>query len=284
MRAAPVDLGGDLATERPKMLAMLGAMAPPDDVVSTATRVGEIDVVDIDVVQPDVQVTDGELRILYVRGGDYALGDAATSVGLASELLRRVGARAVSVDYRLAPEHPAPAAVEDVLAGGLVASASAADVGQPRLAEALLGLGLICWAIVGSMILSRLVFRPPLPDALVPTMAIEIAPAAVATIAYLTIDGGRTGPFAAALAGYGILMIAAQGPLLPRYLRLPFSLGTWAFTFSWAAAEGVDRGVDLRVRFPVDDAALSALHDRAFGSPSTTVHPWARQLDRHSLT
>lgn len=30
-------------------------------------------------------------------------------------------------------------------------------------------------------------------------------------------------------------MIAAQGPLLPRYLRLTFSLGTWAFTFSWAA-------------------------------------------------
>ena len=30
-------------------------------------------------------------------------------------------------------------------------------------------------------------------------------------------------------------MVAAQLPLLPRYLRLPFSLGTWAFTFSWAA-------------------------------------------------
>lgn len=121
------------------------------------------------------------------------------------------------------------------VAGGLVASASAADVGQPRLAQVMLGLGLVCWAIVGSMVLGRLVFRPPLSDALVPTMAIEVAPAAVATIAYLTLTDGRVDVFAAGLAGYGLLMVAAQGPLLPRYLRLPFSVGTWAFTFSWAA-------------------------------------------------
>lgn len=69
------------------------------------------------------------------------------------------------------------------VAGGLVASASASDVGQPLLAEAMLGLGLVCWAIVGSMILGRLVFRPPLADALLPTTAIEVAPAAVASIA-----------------------------------------------------------------------------------------------------
>ncbi len=121
------------------------------------------------------------------------------------------------------------------VAGGLVASASASDVGQPRLAQTMLGLGLVCWAIVGSMILGRLIFRPPLPDALVPTMAVEVAPAAVASIAYLSINGGRIDLFAAALAGYGLLMVAAQGPLLPRYRRLTFSLGTWAFTFSWAA-------------------------------------------------
>ena len=43
-------------------------------------------------------------------------------------------------------------------------------------------------------------------------------------------------------------------------------------------------GDDIRVRFRVDDAALSALHGRAFGSDSAAVHPWARQLEHHSLT
>lgn len=121
------------------------------------------------------------------------------------------------------------------VAGGLVASAGAAEVGQPRLAEVMLGLGLICWAIIGSMIMARLIFRPPLPDALVPTMAIEVAPAAVASLAHFFANGGRVDFFAAVLAGYGLLMVAAQLPLLPRYLRLSFSLATWAFTFSWTA-------------------------------------------------
>ena len=41
--------------------------------------------------------------------------------------------------------------------------------------------------------------------------------------------------FVTALAGYGLLMVVAQIPLLGRYARLKFSLATWAFTFSWAA-------------------------------------------------
>ena len=121
------------------------------------------------------------------------------------------------------------------VAGGLVASAGAAVVGQQRLAQFMLGLGILCWIIVGSMILGRLIFRPPLPDALAPTMAIEVAPAAVASLAYFFSHGAHITPFVTALAGYGLLMVVAQIPLLGRYVRLKFSLATWAFTFSWAA-------------------------------------------------
>ncbi len=46
--------------------------------------------------------------------------------------------------------------------------------------------------------------------------------------------------------------------------------------------------VELKPRFPVDDAELSALHHRAFGSdrPETdaAIRPWAQRLERHSLT
>jgi tellurite resistance protein len=37
------------------------------------------------------------------------------------------------------------------------------------------------------------------------------------------------------LAGYGLLMVIAQVRLLPAYLRLSFTPGFWAFTFSWSA-------------------------------------------------
>jgi ribosomal protein S18 acetylase RimI-like enzyme len=46
--------------------------------------------------------------------------------------------------------------------------------------------------------------------------------------------------------------------------------------------------VELKVKFPVDDAALSALHQRAFSSDSpdtdAAARPWASRLERHSLT
>ena len=121
------------------------------------------------------------------------------------------------------------------VAGGLVASAGAAEVGQQRLAQFMLGLGILCWIIVGSMILGRLIFRPPLPDALAPTMAIEVAPAAVASLPTSSAYGAthhslrhRTGRIWA-VDGRG------PDPSLGRYMRLKFSLATWAFTFSWAA-------------------------------------------------
>ncbi|WP_415647885.1 GNAT family N-acetyltransferase [Stackebrandtia soli] len=41
--------------------------------------------------------------------------------------------------------------------------------------------------------------------------------------------------------------------------------------------------MEYRPRFPVDDDELSALHAKAFGSTATTI-PWARRLERHSLT
>ena len=121
------------------------------------------------------------------------------------------------------------------VAGGLVASASAAAVGQHTLAQVMFGFGLISWIVLGSILLGRLLFRPMLPPPLQPTLAIEVAPAAVASLAWFELNGGRIDTVMAALAGYGLLMVIAQLRLLPLFLRLPFMPSTWAFTFSWAA-------------------------------------------------
>ncbi|MFF9265155.1 alpha/beta hydrolase [Streptomyces longwoodensis] len=58
----------------------------------------------------------GRGRLLYLHGGGYVVGSPDTHAGLVGELARRAGVRAVSVDYRTAPEHPFPAAVDDGLA------------------------------------------------------------------------------------------------------------------------------------------------------------------------
>jgi epsilon-lactone hydrolase len=54
--------------------------------------------------------------ILYLHGGAWAVGSPVTAQHITGALVRRTGLRAVSLDYRLAPEHPFPAAVDDVLA------------------------------------------------------------------------------------------------------------------------------------------------------------------------
>jgi acetyl esterase/lipase len=54
--------------------------------------------------------------ILYFHGGVYVIGSADSSVPLAADLARRTNAKVISVDYRLAPENPYPAAVEDARA------------------------------------------------------------------------------------------------------------------------------------------------------------------------
>ena len=121
------------------------------------------------------------------------------------------------------------------VAGGLIASYGAATVGQRGLAAVMLGLGAVCWLVLGSITMGRLLFRPPLPSPLLPTLAIEVAPAAVASVAYFALRGDHVGTVIAFLGGYGLLMALAQVRLLPAYLRLPFMPGTWAFTFSWTA-------------------------------------------------
>ncbi len=54
--------------------------------------------------------------ILYFHGGSFVLGSPRTAMGLTASLVTRTGCSAISLDYRLAPEHPFPAAIEDCVA------------------------------------------------------------------------------------------------------------------------------------------------------------------------
>lgn len=59
---------------------------------------------------------DGGAVLLYVHGGGFTAGSCVTHRELAARLALAAGVRVLLVDYRLAPEHPFPAALEDVAA------------------------------------------------------------------------------------------------------------------------------------------------------------------------
>ena len=107
--ALPVD--SDVSEQRRLLRELVSARPLPAEVTVTAVTLGGV---------PTAEITvDGiEPRhvVLYFHGGVYVLGDAALAAELASQIGRRTQAKVISVDYRLAPEHPYPAAVDDALA------------------------------------------------------------------------------------------------------------------------------------------------------------------------
>ena len=66
--------------------------------------------------------------ILYLHGGGWVVGDLNSHDGVCRMLARITGAVVVAVDYRLAPEHPFPAALDDVRAAYRWVRGSARDL------------------------------------------------------------------------------------------------------------------------------------------------------------
>jgi acetyl esterase len=67
--------------------------------------------------------------LLYFHGGGWVIGDLDTHDGVCRFLAASAGTAVLSVDYRLSPEHPFPAAVEDAWAAFAWASTNAAELG-----------------------------------------------------------------------------------------------------------------------------------------------------------
>lgn len=93
-----------------------------------------------------------EQVVFYLHGGGYCIGSPVSHGNLAGRLSAATGARVLLVDYRLAPEHPYPAAVEDAVAayrwlldegtGPLGRAAGSADPGDIVVAGDSAGGGL----------------------------------------------------------------------------------------------------------------------------------------------
>lgn len=122
------------------------------------------------------------------------------------------------------------------VAGGLVGVITLSQVHLRGLAEAAFGIGILSWVLLGSVVLNRLITVKGLPAALQPVTAIELAPPALAGVAWFALASPGMGLVAYAVGGYLVLMVLVQVRLLPRYLKLRFSPGFWSFTFSYAIA------------------------------------------------
>jgi epsilon-lactone hydrolase len=105
------DLGRTPTQQRAEFDEVFAERPLGDDITLTPRTLGGVPALDI-----QVEGADGDAVIFYLHGGGYVVGSARTGADLAAPLARRTGLPAVSLDYRLAPENPFPAAIDDALA------------------------------------------------------------------------------------------------------------------------------------------------------------------------
>ncbi|MGP2439612.1 alpha/beta hydrolase [Streptomyces sp. JW3] len=101
--------------------AMMEAMIVPAGIRTRTATLGDRPAL---LVEPTGTPMAG--TILYFHGGSYVVGSPETAMSLTGNLVTKTGFRAFSLDYRLAPEYPFPAAIED----GLSAYRALLDSGE----------------------------------------------------------------------------------------------------------------------------------------------------------
>jgi monoterpene epsilon-lactone hydrolase len=137
LRQGGLDTAADVASVRASFNALMAQVPVPADVLQKPVEIGGVGGIEV-----TIPGNESERVILYFHGGVYVIGSAATSVPLVGGLVRRTGVNAITLDYRLAPEHPYPAAVEDARAAYEGLLSQGMDPGQIVLAGESAGGGL----------------------------------------------------------------------------------------------------------------------------------------------
>jgi tellurite resistance protein len=121
------------------------------------------------------------------------------------------------------------------VAGSFVTAIVASALGHADWGQLFFGAGLFGWLAIESVLLHRLYTAAPLSTALRPTLGIQMAPPAVAAVAYLSAFDGAPVLFAHMLVGYGLLQVLILLRLLPWIFEGGFAVSFWAFTFGATA-------------------------------------------------
>jgi acetyl esterase/lipase len=145
LRQGRLDTAADVASVRAAFNALTAQAPVPADVQQKPIEIGGVGGIEVTIAG-----NESENVILYFHSGVYVIGSAAATVPLVGDLVRRTGVNAITLDYRLAPEHPYPAAVEDARAAYEGLLGQGMDPGQIVLAGESAGGGLAVATLLAS--------------------------------------------------------------------------------------------------------------------------------------
>lgn len=132
------------------------------------------------------------------------------------------------------PEHSNPAWFIPIV-GNIIVPIAGVHHAPVELSWFFFSIGLIFWMVVKSILVNRIIFHTPLQERLIPTLFIFIAPPAVGFISYLALNNHELNQFGMVLYFFGLAMTLLMMVSVGKFIKLPFALSWWAFTFPLAA-------------------------------------------------
>ncbi|WP_228766860.1 SLAC1 anion channel family protein [Thiomicrorhabdus heinhorstiae] len=119
--------------------------------------------------------------------------------------------------------------------GNIVIPLGAVEFSSIEIGWFFFSVGLIFWLVLFSIVMYRLFFHPPLLKLLEPTLFILIAPPAVGFLSYQELNGGVLDDFSRVLFNMALFMTILLFSQTLRFIRIPFALSWWAYSFPLAA-------------------------------------------------
>ncbi|MER2623045.1 MAG: SLAC1 anion channel family protein [Accumulibacter sp.] len=118
--------------------------------------------------------------------------------------------------------------------GNILVPIAGMQHGAPEICWFFFSLGLFFWPVLTTIIFYRLIFLTALPERLLPTLFIFIAPPAVGFISWFTLIGS-VDAFARILYSVAVAFTLLLLSQLNHFRRIPFFLSWWAYSFPLAA-------------------------------------------------
>ena len=120
------------------------------------------------------------------------------------------------------------------IVGNIIAPIGGVALGFQEVSWFFFSIGILYWIVLKVLVFNRIIFHDPLPEKLLPTLFIMVAPPAVGFIAYLRLNQGEIDHFAHVLYYAALFLVLLLVTQIHRFSRLPFFVSWWAYSFPLA--------------------------------------------------
>lgn len=176
-------------------------------------------------------------------------------IGAAAQLVHGVWIVGRWLSAAADPKLVTPAMYLPPVVGNLLAAAAAGAVGRTDAGWLFFGAGVVAWLVLAAVLLVRYLSEGALPAALRPLLGIELAPPALALVAWQALQGGAPDSTSRALLGVTLFVALVLLRLLGHLRDAPFTPAYWSFTYPLAALAAAT----LRMASPAPGSAAGAL-------------------------